>query len=329
MARASDKQQKKMMRGIEADLKPKRPWKTNRKKTKASESAAKKTQTTYLNGMDTFTHQRMRSYLHKASILLLSRRIPIASFCKTHGLIPLGKSCAQIWRLHHYERRDACRDISSTLPPLPQSFASGWHSLPYELKLRIFSLVTGPSAHCSHTRALGWKDAELLTHRIVQFAMCCPEWKTLAEQTLYSEFKFQIKRCSLGVLMPPKMHIASVRLLKIYLGVHDKPEVLRHLLEGLRDNRHGLRVKNMEVLLQQLDEKVDTGAMEILKQDWELCARQGEVALVRPRKSEYTPRLKLDQEEKERIWDDHDEVIALATDNITFSPALIGDKEYN
>jgi hypothetical protein len=274
--------------------------------------------------METEKHQKMRSYLRKHAPRLSDPNIPLGSFCKTHGPVPMELSCSQVWR-HSTIARRRTRDISSTLPRLTQDFARGWNTLPYELKLRVFSMVTGADPSCKHNRVLGWKDCEILTRRIVQFARCGPEFKMLAEQTLYSAFDFQVKSCCLGVLVPHSPHI---RVLHVYLDVYSKPDPMQRLLESLQSNRHGLRLKRLTVTIERQDLDVDEGVVELLKEGFVLCAREGRVCVVKPCNSSYGPlNPRPGKGAKERSRAHLTEVEELARKNITFSPALLdGEK---
>ncbi|KAF9740975.1 hypothetical protein PMIN01_00514 [Paraphaeosphaeria minitans] len=64
---------------------------------------------------------------------------------------------------------------------------------------------------------------------------------------LYSEFEFKTKWYALSVLVPPKMNMASVGILHVYLDVYPQPEAPKRLMEGLRENRYGFWVKKMVV----------------------------------------------------------------------------------
>lgn len=155
---------------------------------------------------------------------------PLGYFCVQHGSVPMELDCAHVWKL----KRESAKwwqtnATPSRLPPLTGAFARDWNKLPAELKLRIFSFVTGSAlaaSPCSHKYLLRWHDMEMISRRIIQFARCTPEFKILAEQTIYSEHQFAIDTW-LEVSMPPSKY---VRLLTIELDLYDRVHQARRIL---------------------------------------------------------------------------------------------------
>lgn len=148
----------------------------------------------------------------------------------------------------------------------------------------------------------------------------------LAEQTLYNELQFKItsKLC----LMPPP---TQVRFLSVSIDLRD-PHRATRLLESLQENRHGLRLKHMEVVVvyNSWSTTAHERTREVLDKRFGLCARSGQVKVEEyfgiPSLRELFENLRVPID-CESLFLQFEEVEQWAMNNITFSAALLDAKE--